>query len=157
MYWERDEDGIVTLTMDDPDQTVNTMNDTWSRAYEAAVERLEAERETVTGVVLTSAKRTFFAGGDLRVMREVTSDTAPEAARHIDHLKALMRRLELLGRPVVAAVNGSALGGGLEVALATHHRVVLDRPDVRLGVPEITLGLLPGGGGVSRLVRMLGL
>ncbi|NHA70079.1 3-hydroxyacyl-CoA dehydrogenase NAD-binding domain-containing protein, partial [Phycicoccus flavus] len=84
-------------------------------------------------------------------------DTAPEAARHIDHLKALMRRLELLGRPVVAAVNGSALGGGLEVALATHHRVVLDRPDVRLGVPEITLGLLPGGGGVSRLVRMLGL
>ena len=157
MHWEQDEDGIVTLTMDDPDQPVNTMNDTWSRAYEAAIERLEAERDTVTGVVLTSAKSSFFAGGDLRIMREVTPETAPDTAAHIDHLKTLMRRYETLGRPVVAAVNGTALGGGLEVALATHHRVVLDRADVRLGVPEVTLGLLPGGGGVTRLVRMLGL
>ncbi len=157
MHWEQDDEGIVTLTMDDPDQPVNTMNDTWATAYEAALDRLEAERGSVTGVVLTSAKRSFFAGGDLRIMREVTAGTAAATAAHIDHVKALMRRYETLGRPVVAAVNGTALGGGLEVALATHHRVLLDRPDVRLGVPEVTLGLLPGGGGVSRLVRMLGL
>ena len=136
MHWEHDADGIVTLTMDDPDQQVNTMNDTWTAAYEAAIDRLEAERDSVTGVVLTSGKKSFFAGGDLRIMREVTDETAPETAAHVDHIKALMRRYERLGRPVVAAVNGAALGGGLEVALATHHRVVLDRADVRLGVPR---------------------
>jgi 3-hydroxyacyl-CoA dehydrogenase/enoyl-CoA hydratase/3-hydroxybutyryl-CoA epimerase len=157
MHWEQDADGIVTLTMDDPDQPVNTMNDTWSAAYEAAVERLEAERDTIAGVILTSAKTSFFAGGDLRILRQGSPETAAANTAHIDHIKSVMRRLERLGRPVVAAVNGSALGGGLEVALATHHRVVLDRPDVRLGVPEVTLGLLPGGGGVTRLVRMLGL
>ncbi len=157
MHWERDGEGIVTLTMDDPDQPVNTMNDTWSSAYEAAIDRLEAERDTVAGVVLTSAKTSFFAGGDLRIMREASPEHAPDLAANIDRIKALMRRVETLGRPVVAAVNGSALGGGLEVALATHHRIVLDRPDVRLGVPEVTLGLIPGGGGVTRLVRMLGL
>ena len=157
MHWEQDADGIVTLTMDDPDQPVNTMNDTWSAAYEAAVDRLEAERDGITGVVLTSAKSSFVAGGDLRLMREVTPDTVAATAANVDHIKALMRRMETLGRPVVAAVNGTALGGGLEIALATHHRVVLDRPDVRLAVPEVSLGLLPGGGGVTRLVRMLGL
>jgi 3-hydroxyacyl-CoA dehydrogenase / enoyl-CoA hydratase / 3-hydroxybutyryl-CoA epimerase len=157
MHWEQDDEGIVTLTMDDPDQPVNTMNDTWSTAYEAAVDRLEAERDTVTGVVLTSAKTSFFAGGDLTILRQGSPETAAENTAHIDNIKAVMRRLETLGRPVVAAINGTALGGGLEVALAAHHRVVLDRPDIRLGVPEVTLGLLPGGGGVTRLVRMLGL
>jgi 3-hydroxyacyl-CoA dehydrogenase/enoyl-CoA hydratase/3-hydroxybutyryl-CoA epimerase len=157
MHWEQDDEGIVTLTMDDPDQPVNTLNETWSSAYEAAIDRLEAERDTVTGVVLTSAKKSFCAGGDLRIMREVTREHAADLAAYIDRSKALMRRVETLGRPVVAAVNGSALGGGLEVALATHHRIVLDRPDVRLGLPEVTLGLIPGDGGVTRLVRMLGL
>jgi 3-hydroxyacyl-CoA dehydrogenase / enoyl-CoA hydratase / 3-hydroxybutyryl-CoA epimerase len=157
LHWEQDDEGIVTLTMDDPDQPVNTMNDTWSAAYEAAVERLEAELDGITGVVLTSAKKSFVAGGDLTILRQGSPETAAATTEQIDHIKSVMRRLETLGRPVVAAVNGSALGGGLEVALAAHHRVVLDRDDVRLGVPEVTLGLLPGGGGVTRLVRMLGL
>jgi 3-hydroxyacyl-CoA dehydrogenase/enoyl-CoA hydratase/3-hydroxybutyryl-CoA epimerase len=157
LHWEQDAEGIVTLTMDDPDQPVNTMNDTWSSAFTAAVERLEAERDGITGVVLTSAKTSFFAGGDLNLLSQGSPDTAAERTAHIDAIKALFRRLETLGCPVVAAVNGTALGGGLEVALATHHRVVVDRPDVRLGVPEVTFGLLPGGGGITRLVRMLGL
>jgi 3-hydroxyacyl-CoA dehydrogenase/enoyl-CoA hydratase/3-hydroxybutyryl-CoA epimerase len=157
MHWEQDAEGIVTLTMDDPDQSVNTMNDTWETAYEAAIDRLEAERDSVTGVIITSAKKSFFAGGDLRLMQQSTPETAAEQTASIDRMKSLMRRFETLGRPVVAAVNGTALGGGLEVALAAHHRVILDRPEIRVGVPEVTLGLLPGAGGITRLVRMLGL
>lgn len=157
LHWEQDAEGIVVVTMDDPDQSVNTMNDTWSAGFSAMVDRLEAQRESITGVVLTSAKSTWFAGGDLTLLSQGTPDRAAELTAHIDAIKADMRRLEQLGRPVVAALNGSALGGGLEIALACHHRVAVDRRDLKVGVPEVTLGLLPGGGGVTRLVRMLGL
>jgi 3-hydroxyacyl-CoA dehydrogenase/enoyl-CoA hydratase/3-hydroxybutyryl-CoA epimerase len=157
IHWASDANGIVTLTLDDPDQSVNTMNQTFVEGFGAALDRLEAERETIAGVIVTSAKKSFFAGGDLRLLRLATPETAAENTAQAQHIKSLLRRLETLGRPVVAAVGGSALGGGLEIALATHHRVVLDRPDIRLGVPETTLGLLPGAGGVTRLVRMLGL
>ncbi|KAA1422965.1 3-hydroxyacyl-CoA dehydrogenase [Mumia zhuanghuii] len=155
--WEQDADGVVVLTMDDPTQRVNTMNDVWSTSYARAVDRLEVERETITGVVLTSAKSTFFAGGDLNLLQQGSPEDAPQRTAHIDAIKSLMRRVETLGRPVVAAINGTALGGGLEVALATHHRIVADTPGCRLGLPEVTFGLLPGGGGITRTVRMLGL
>ncbi|MGH1561658.1 3-hydroxyacyl-CoA dehydrogenase NAD-binding domain-containing protein [Mumia sp. DW29H23] len=155
--WEQDADGVVVLTMDDPTQRVNTMNDVWATSYARAVDRLEAERDTITGVVLTSAKSTFFAGGDLTLLRQGSPEDAPQRTAHIDAIKALMRRVETLGRPVVAAINGTALGGGLEIALATHHRIVADTPGCRLGLPEVTFGLLPGGGGITRTVRMLGL
>ena len=72
-------------------------------------------------------------------------------------MKSDMRRLETLGKPVVAALNGTALGGGLEVALVAHHRIAADLAGTRIGLPEVSLGLLPGGGGISRVVRMLGL
>ncbi|WP_262848204.1 3-hydroxyacyl-CoA dehydrogenase NAD-binding domain-containing protein [Mumia quercus] len=155
--WEKGADGVVVLTMDDPTQRVNTMNEIWSDSYARAIERLEAERDTVTGVVLTSAKLTFFAGGDLRLLQQGSPEDAPARTAHVDAIKALMRRLETLGRPVVAAINGSALGGGLEIALATHHRIAVDAPDLRLGTPEVTFGLIPAGGGITRTVRMLGL
>ncbi|MFC9238576.1 3-hydroxyacyl-CoA dehydrogenase NAD-binding domain-containing protein [Streptomyces decoyicus] len=157
IHWKRDEDGIVVLTMDDPAGSANLMNDAFSASLAATVERLEAERETVTGVILTSAKRSFFAGADLTVLRRTAPERAAELARSSDHLKGLLRRLETLGRPVVAAVNGAAIGGGLEVALACHHRIALDATGSRLGLPEVTLGLLPGAGGLTRTVRMLGL
>ncbi|MDQ2956487.1 MAG: 3-hydroxyacyl-CoA dehydrogenase NAD-binding domain-containing protein [Actinomycetota bacterium] len=155
--WELDADGILTLTMDDPDQRANTMNETFQNSLAATVDRLYAEKENLTGVIVTSAKNTFFAGGDLRLLSKVTDDTAADFFAHAEAMKANLRRLELLGRPVVAALNGTALGGGLEIALACHHRIALDNAKIQFGLPEVTLGLLPGGGGVVRTVRMLGI
>jgi len=155
--WDADTDGIVTLTMDDPDQGANTMNARFQRDLVATVDRLEAERDAITGVVLTSGKKTFFAGGDLKLLSRAQPSDSERLEVEVDGLKRQLRRLETLGRPVVAAVNGSALGGGLEIALACHRRIALDVKGSQIGLPEVSLGLLPGGGGVVRTVRMFGL
>ncbi|MGB3437855.1 MAG: 3-hydroxyacyl-CoA dehydrogenase NAD-binding domain-containing protein [Actinophytocola sp.] len=155
--WEKDADGVVVLTLDDPNQSANTMNRDYAASMHATVERLHAEKDDITGVVITSAKKTFFAGGDLKDMIEAKADQAKEGFEFIQGIKADLRRLETLGKPVVAAVNGAALGGGLEIALATHHRIAADVKGSKIGLPEVTLGLLPGGGGVTRTVRLLGI
>jgi 3-hydroxyacyl-CoA dehydrogenase/enoyl-CoA hydratase/3-hydroxybutyryl-CoA epimerase len=155
--WDRDAEGIVTLTMDDPAQRANTMNATFQNSLGPVVDRLYAEQDAITGVILTSAKNTFFAGGDLRLLSQVTDDTAAEFFAAAGKVKGALRRLETFPRPVVAALNGTALGGGLEIALACHHRIALEGGKAEFGFPEVTLGLLPGGGGVVRTVRMLGL
>jgi 3-hydroxyacyl-CoA dehydrogenase/enoyl-CoA hydratase/3-hydroxybutyryl-CoA epimerase len=155
--WNQDADGIVTLTLDDPNQRANTMNDDFRSSLSATVDRLTGEKDTITGVIVTSAKDTFFAGGDLKLLSQVNADNAAEFAAGVTKMKSDLRRLETLGKPVVAALNGAALGGGLEIALACHHRVALDNPKSQFGFPEVTLGLLPGAGGVVRTVRMLGI
>ncbi|MDQ6835452.1 MAG: 3-hydroxyacyl-CoA dehydrogenase NAD-binding domain-containing protein, partial [Actinomycetota bacterium] len=155
--WDRDDDGVVILTLDDPNQSANTMNAAYAASMKATVDRLEAEREDIQGVIITSAKKTFFAGGDLHDLRSATKENSDEIAGFVREGKSVLRRLETLGRPVVAAVNGSALGGGLEIALACHHRIVVDDAKIQLGFPEVQLGLLPGAGGVVRTVRMLGI
>ncbi|TCO52392.1 3-hydroxyacyl-CoA dehydrogenase NAD-binding domain-containing protein [Actinocrispum wychmicini] len=155
--WEQDADGIVTLTMDDPNQSANTMNDTYRESMHETVERLAAEQESITGVILTSAKKTFFAGGDLKLMSKTRKTDAAEITKRVNDMKADLRKLEQLPKPVVAAINGAALGGGLEIALACKHRIALDDPRSEIGLPEVTLGLLPGGGGVVRTVRLLGI
>ncbi|NMM83707.1 3-hydroxyacyl-CoA dehydrogenase [Rhodococcus sp. SRB_17] len=155
--WEQDSDGIVVLTMDDPNQGANTMNNLYKQSMGATVDRLYAEKDSITGVVLTSAKKTFFAGGDLKNMIKIGPDQAPEIFEEVGVIRAALRRLETLGKPVVTAINGAALGGGLEIALATHYRIAADVKGVKIGLPEVTLGLLPGGGGIVRTVRMLGL
>jgi 3-hydroxyacyl-CoA dehydrogenase/enoyl-CoA hydratase/3-hydroxybutyryl-CoA epimerase len=155
--WDKDDDGVVILTLDDPNQSANTMNEAYARSMGATVERLEAAKDDIHGVVITSAKKTFFAGGDLNDLRRATKEDAPELAAGVREIKAQLRRLETLGKPVVAAINGAALGGGLEIALAAHHRVILNDPKAVVGFPEVQLGLLPGGGGVVRTVRMLGI
>ncbi|MFE5703268.1 3-hydroxyacyl-CoA dehydrogenase NAD-binding domain-containing protein [Rhodococcus koreensis] len=154
-----DDDGVVVLTLDDPTQAVNTMNASYLASMEAAVARLEilVAEQAVRGVVLTSGKATFFAGGDLNDLVAARPEDAQSLTEFVTSAKAQLRRLERLGIPVVAAINGSALGGGYEIALASHHRVLLDSRSVRVGLPEVTLGLLPGGGGVVRAVRLLGL
>lgn len=155
--WEQDRTGLVTLVLDDPDQSANTMNAAFRASLAAVADRLEAEKDSVRGVILTSAKKTFFAGGDLRDLIRVTPDTARELFEGGLEIKRHLRRIETLGKPVVAALNGAALGGGFELALACHHRVALDAPGSKIGCPEVTLGLLPGGGGVVRTVRLLGI
>ena len=155
--WEQDADGVVTLTLDDPSSSANTMNDAYVASMGETVDRLEREKESVRGVVVTSAKKTFFAGGNLGSLIQATPDTRDQVLAQVTLVKSQLRRLETLGVPVAAAINGAALGGGLEIALACHHRVVLDDPKVKLGFPEVTLGLLPGGGGIVRSVRLLGL
>ncbi|MFK0280922.1 3-hydroxyacyl-CoA dehydrogenase NAD-binding domain-containing protein [Streptomyces sp. NPDC090499] len=154
--WERDTDGIVVLTMDAPGRSANTMNTAFMDAFSVVMDRLEAERETITGVVLTSAKKTFFAGGDLAELIRMKPQDAGAAMAFVGRMKDMLGRLETLGRPVVAAINGAALGGGLEIALSCHYRIALDAEGSRIGLPEVTLGLLPGAGGVVRTVRLLG-
>ncbi|MFE3960934.1 3-hydroxyacyl-CoA dehydrogenase NAD-binding domain-containing protein [Nocardia sp. NPDC059091] len=154
--WESGSDGIVLLTMDDPAQSANTMNDRHIASMRTLIDRLVSERDSITGVILTSAKKTFFAGGDLNDLITTRKENATEFFTGIEAIKADLRRLEMLGKPVVAAINGAALGGGLEIALATHHRITLSDNHVQIGLPEVGLGLLPGGGGIARTVRMLG-
>ncbi|MBN6545317.1 3-hydroxyacyl-CoA dehydrogenase NAD-binding domain-containing protein, partial [Actinacidiphila bryophytorum] len=155
--WAQDADGVVTLVLDDPAQSANTMNAAFADSFDAVLDRLEAEAGSIRGVIVTSAKKTFFAGGDLRDLIRATPDDAEKVFAQSMRVKRALRRLETLGKPVVAAVNGAALGGGYEIALACHHRVALDTPGTKIGLPEVTLGLLPGGGGVVRTVRLLGI
>ena len=155
--YEKDNHNIVTLILDDPNQSANTMNAAYKAAISDVINRLEAEKEHVAGILITSAKKTFFAGGDLNDLIQVTEDDAEAFMADVTKLKETLRRLETLGVPVVACINGAAMGGGLEIALAAHHRIILDDPRIPLGLPEVTLGLLPGAGGVVRAVRMLGL
>ncbi len=155
--WDKDDDGVVILTLDDPNQSANTMNAAYAASIRATVDRLEAEKDSITGVIITSAKKTFFAGGDLNDLKQATPANADEIAGFVRDGKAVLRRLETLGKPVVAAINGAALGGGLEIALACHYRIVVDDPKAVVGFPEVQLGLLPGAGGVVRTVRMLGI
>ncbi|MFF0447977.1 3-hydroxyacyl-CoA dehydrogenase NAD-binding domain-containing protein [Streptomyces sp. NPDC004609] len=155
--WEQDETGVVTLVLDDPGRSANTMNRAFRDSVTAIADRAEAEKDSVRGFIVTSAKKTFFAGGDLKDMIRIGPGDGRRAFDASMAVKRALRRIETLGKPVVAAVNGSALGGGYEIALACHHRIALDAPGSRIGLPEVTLGLLPAGGGVTRTVRLLGI
>jgi len=154
--YDKDADGIVTLTLDDPTASANTMNDLYVESMAAAVDRLYDEAESVTGVVVTSAKKTFFAGANLNEMVKAGPDDAEAVFGLAEKVKASLRRLETFPKPVVAAINGAALGGGFEIGLATNHRIAVDG-GYTVGLPEASLGLLPGGGGVTRIIRMLGI
>ncbi|MBX9639559.1 MAG: enoyl-CoA hydratase/isomerase family protein, partial [Mycobacteriaceae bacterium] len=157
IQWDKDADGIVTLTMDDPSGSANVMNEAYLESMGKAVDRLVAEKDSITGVVITSGKKTFFAGGDVKSMVQAEPEDAGNVFDTVETVKKQLRALETLGKPVVAAINGAALGGGLEIALACHHRIAADVKGSQIGLPEVTLGLLPGGGGVTRTVRMLGI
>ena len=153
--YQKDTDGIVTITMD-MTGPVNAMNAEYRAAMADSVAKLESEKD-LTGVIFASAKKVFFAGGDLN---ELLAFEKGQEAAFIDMLSTIkndLRKLEKLPVPVVAAINGAALGGGFEICLACNYRIAYNHKSVQLGLPEVTLGLLPGGGGIVRMVNLLGL
>jgi len=155
--YELGADRVVTITFDAPEGSVNTMSEAWKNAFTENVARLEKEKDSYDGVILASAKKTFFAGAELKDVVRLKASDAQAMFREIEAIKADFRKLEKLGKPVVAVIAGTALGGGFEIALAAHCRICVDDPKIQLGFPEVTLGLLPGAGGLTKLTRILGL
>ncbi|HUP09873.1 MAG TPA: 3-hydroxyacyl-CoA dehydrogenase NAD-binding domain-containing protein [Caldimonas sp.] len=154
---ETDADGIATLTFDDPAARVNTMSEAWQADFADAVDQIVRDQERIRGVLLASAKTTFFAGAELKGVLQLKPGDAPAGFGHVEGIKRSFRKLETFGRPVVALLEGAALGGGWELALAAHARFALDDRKVQLGTPEVTLGLIPGATGITKMVRLLGL
>jgi 3-hydroxyacyl-CoA dehydrogenase/enoyl-CoA hydratase/3-hydroxybutyryl-CoA epimerase len=152
--YELDAEGIATLTWDMPGRSQNVINGESCAALFAAID-LATKDESVKAILMKSGKPDFIAGGDLDWLLAV--DRADELFEHVLALHRALRRLETCGKPVAAAICGTALGGGLEIALACHYRVASDNPDARYGLPEVTLGVLPGGGGTQRLPRLIGI
>ena len=146
---------IVTVTMD-MEGSVNAMTEEYRGTMEDTVTRLEAE-EGMTGVVIASAKDVFFAGGNLKELVEAQPGDEENYMEGLEVVKGHFRRLEKLPVPVVAAINGAALGGGFELCLGCNYRIAWNNRSVKLGLPEVNLGLLPGAGGIVRTVNMLGL
>ncbi len=150
-------EGIATLTFDEPGSPVNTMCADWQRDLSTATGLVVRDKGLIKGIILASAKSTFFAGADLKSTMRLTPADAPRVFTEIEQTKKNFRTLETLGVPVVSCINGAALGGGWEVALVGHHRVAVDNPKIQLGLPEITLGLIPGATGITKMTRLLGL
>ena len=157
LRYEIDTDGIATLTFDDPVSAVNTMREQWQLDIAEAAARLERDKERIRGVLLASAKSTFFAGAELKGVLQMKAEDAAPGFGRIEAMKRSFRRIETLGRPVVALLNGAALGGGWELALVAHARFALDDKRIRFGMPEVSLGLIPGATGITKTVRLLGL
>lgn len=146
--------GVATVTLDDPSASVNTVSPAWIEEMVAAFERLKAD-DTVTGIIVTSAKPSFMAGADLKFILDHAASLAPEEAFAFSQRATAMHRLiETCGKPTVAAMPGFALGGGYELALACSHRIIVDDEKAVVGLPEVTVGLLPGSGGTQRLPRL---
>jgi 3-hydroxyacyl-CoA dehydrogenase / enoyl-CoA hydratase / 3-hydroxybutyryl-CoA epimerase len=150
-------DGIATVTFDEPNSPVNTMCQQWQDDMGALTAQIVKDKDAIKGILLTSAKTTFFAGADLKGVMRIKPSDAPTVYTEIEHLKKNMRTIETLGKPVVSLLNGTALGGGWEVALIGHHRIAIDDRKIQFGLPEVTLGLLPGASGVTKMTRHLGL
>jgi 3-hydroxyacyl-CoA dehydrogenase/enoyl-CoA hydratase/3-hydroxybutyryl-CoA epimerase len=149
-----DAEGIATVELDYPGKSQNILNAASIGAYAEAMQKALAD-PAVKGIVVASAKKDFIAGGDLAELAGATDAAAFHAA--ISGTHKLMRGIELGGKPVAAALNGGALGGGMEIALGCHYRVAADNPKARFGFPEVTLGLLPGAGGTQRVPRLVGM
>jgi len=149
--------GIATITFDEPNSPVNTMCLQWQEDLGEVTAQVVKDKASLKGIILASAKSTFFAGADLKAVMRLTPADAPKAYAEVERVKKNFRTLETLGIPVASCLNGTALGGGWEVALVGHYRVAVDDPKTQFGLPEVTLGLLPGASGVTKMTRHLGL
>lgn len=156
MRYEKDGDNIITLTID-MEGPVNVLNKTFYKDFQTTVDRLVKERDTLKGVIVASAKKTFFAGADLNDFITAKPEDAPALFEENAQAKKTLRQLETLGKPVVAAINGTALGGGFEICLACHYRIAQTDKKMILGFPESGLGILPGAGGMVRSIHLVGL
>lgn len=152
-----DDQGLATLTWDMPDRSMNVLNESSMTDFSDALENVVADPD-VKGIIITSGKEAFIAGADLETVEKMAEEPGPAEELHAKTgaLQTLLRRMETCGKPVVAAINGTAMGGGLEITLACHRRIVADDQRIQLSLPEAKLGLLPGGGGTQRLPRMIG-
>ncbi|MNF42007.1 Fatty acid oxidation complex subunit alpha [compost metagenome] len=152
-----DSDGVALIVIDLIDRPINVFTPEFVNDLSQAVEQILA-REDIKGAVLTSGKQGFIAGADLKdLVNAYEQGVSPsDAATRFNRENALFRRIETGGKPFVAALNGQALGGGLELALACHHRVLASHPKALVGLPEVTVGLLAAGGGTQRLPRLIG-
>lgn len=151
-------DGILTLTIDVKDKPMNVLTPGFIADLKSAIAEAGANA-SVTGLIITSGKPSFLAGADLKGMSAFIGPdvTVAQQFELASEYQQILRSLETLGKPVVAAINGTALGGGLELALACHYRVCVDDPKAVLGCPEVQVGLLPGAGGTQRLPRLIGI
>jgi 3-hydroxyacyl-CoA dehydrogenase / enoyl-CoA hydratase / 3-hydroxybutyryl-CoA epimerase len=152
-----DEDGIAHVIFDEPGSPVNTMKPEWQADMLALADQLHTDNDRLKGVIFSSAKTTFFAGADLKGVSKLKEQDAALAFHSLEKLKHAFRRIETLGKPVVAILNGAALGGGWELALVAHARFALHHPSILFGLPEVTLGLIPGATGITKMTRLLGL
>ena len=148
---------VATITFDEEGSPVNTMCDQWRHDLIAVTAQVVKDRDAIRGIVLASNKSTFFAGADLKGTMRLQAKDAPRVFQEIEQTKKCFRTLEALGKPVVSCLNGTALGGGWEVALVGHYRIAVDNPRIQFGLPEITLGLIPGASGITKMTRLLGL
>ncbi|WP_137920619.1 3-hydroxyacyl-CoA dehydrogenase NAD-binding domain-containing protein [Hydrogenophaga sp. 2FB] len=151
------DNGIATITFDEAGSPVNTMCADWQADLTEVTAQVMHDCADIKGIVLASAKSTFFAGADLKGTMRLQPSDATRVFAEIEQTKKNFRTLETLGVPVVSCINGAALGGGWEVALVGHHRVAVDNPKIQLGLPEVTLGLIPGATGITKMTRLLGL
>ncbi len=148
--------GVAIITWNMSTSPMNVLNDVSIPEFEAALNQAYAD-ETVKGIIITSSKPEFVAGADLKMILRHNNGDPREMLKVSAELNRVFRTMEVNGKPVVTAINGTALGGGYEICLASHYRVALDNPKTQIGLVEVTIGLLPGGGGTQRLPRMIGM
>ncbi|GLQ05486.1 3-hydroxyacyl-CoA dehydrogenase NAD-binding domain-containing protein [Sneathiella chinensis] len=149
-----DTDGIATISWDMPGRSMNVLNNDSIPAFAGALEKAIGD-DAVKGIIITSGKPDFIAGADLEMLQGWKG--AEEMFQNGMELQMMFRSIEKAKKPVVAAINGTALGGGFEICLACHHRIAADNPKAKIGLPEVKVGLLPGGGGTQRLPRLIGI
>ena len=150
-----DSDGIATITWDMPNRAMNVLNEASMTAYAGALENALKD-DKVKGIIITSGKDSFIAGADLEMILGLDTGDASKLMEQFSQLQKMFRRQETGGKPIVAAINGTALGGGFEICLATHYRIAAANPKTKVGQPEVKIGLLPGGGGTQRIPRLIG-
>ncbi len=151
---QKTENNILTLSVDSKDASANLIDESFLTHFETLVEEITRDEGTL-GVIITSSRKEFLLGADLEMFKSKSSPS--EIYQLSRKLQKVLRKLETWGKPVVAAINGSALGGGLELALSCHHRIAVNHKSIRLGLPEVKIGLMPGGGGTQRLIRLIGI